>query len=674
MRSSDSPVSCSPPACNAQRSSRKESAQLHPAQAESERKHPISIRLDLDLDLPWAGSLEHVAEPFRTLGNQLQGIRAGVRRGSAERAEPDDRKLGDLAFKAFTGGLGVATLYLTVTFSINVYRGLAWHNAQSSRKHGGKLSRAVWKTVAILKHVGSANSLCCFPVSTTILIGWNLEEVCLPTYASDLHLPMSMPMYCPPTMKRGKARNACQIEIFPLMVPAPLLVLVSVRRGCTVVLSDSPYTLSSCSLEILSGDCARMKIYSATIMSFIKHGQVATGKLMLGDELYLLKSRAINQEKDCWLAFGVGGFTGGRRRDSWLSGKTHPMWMGGCNAKCLVICPFTWRPANEKIKIKSEFTRPSASNKEDKTNMRHCCNWWRLVMDCVVICIEQGSRPVSSRLGALRETFARCSFDSLYLRMADRDDDSDAPEEFTVDQLSGVYKIFDVIALFVLINPQLGIKQDEQIRRIQRESKTRVAREGKEQRRQWEERKTKRPPRVKSSVEDPERETHEKGQAKGGMLGTTVKGMLPIDIVNHLADHEKKTFHSDSEDEAVNHDKPVSKKKKQKTSREGLVLLGEIPAAECLNKSMEFLKKRKGHVSRSTTVLKNPNQALRLLSTTGRDMFVDGLFDTKISVRCVRALKLRMWEGVIRDALAASAWRQDLQCNPLATSAVATVV
>ncbi|KAF7838389.1 Cytochrome c oxidase assembly protein [Senna tora] len=40
-------------------------------------------------------------------------------------------KAGDYAFKAFTAGLGFATIYLTATFSVNVYRGLAWHNAQS---------------------------------------------------------------------------------------------------------------------------------------------------------------------------------------------------------------------------------------------------------------------------------------------------------------------------------------------------------------------------------------------------------------------------------------------------------------------------------------------------------------------------------------------------------------
>ncbi|CAO2818286.1 unnamed protein product [Amaranthus hypochondriacus] len=40
-------------------------------------------------------------------------------------------KVGDLVFKGFTATLGVATIYLTATFSVNVYRGLSWHNSQS---------------------------------------------------------------------------------------------------------------------------------------------------------------------------------------------------------------------------------------------------------------------------------------------------------------------------------------------------------------------------------------------------------------------------------------------------------------------------------------------------------------------------------------------------------------
>nr|KYP38985.1 hypothetical protein KK1_039731 [Cajanus cajan] len=40
-------------------------------------------------------------------------------------------RVGDYAFKAFTATLGIATIYLTATFSVNVYRGLSWHNAQT---------------------------------------------------------------------------------------------------------------------------------------------------------------------------------------------------------------------------------------------------------------------------------------------------------------------------------------------------------------------------------------------------------------------------------------------------------------------------------------------------------------------------------------------------------------
>lgn len=47
------------------------------------------------------------------------------------------------------------------------------------------------------------------------------------------------------------------------------------------------------------------------------------------------------------------------------------------------------------------------------------------------------------------------------------------------------------------------------------------------------------------------------------------------------------------------------------------VILKEIPPPQCLENSMDFLKKRKMQVSRSPAVLNNSNQALRLLSKTG---------------------------------------------------------
>ncbi|KAK1257232.1 hypothetical protein QJS04_geneDACA019003 [Acorus gramineus] len=39
--------------------------------------------------------------------------------------------MGEVVFKGLTASLGLATLYLAATFSVNVYRGLSWHNSQS---------------------------------------------------------------------------------------------------------------------------------------------------------------------------------------------------------------------------------------------------------------------------------------------------------------------------------------------------------------------------------------------------------------------------------------------------------------------------------------------------------------------------------------------------------------
>ncbi|CAL5407999.1 unnamed protein product [Camellia sinensis] len=52
-------------------------------------------------------------------------------------------KAGDWAFKAFTAGLGVATIYLAATFSVNVYRGLSWLATQNS--FGGLVMSAMGK-------------------------------------------------------------------------------------------------------------------------------------------------------------------------------------------------------------------------------------------------------------------------------------------------------------------------------------------------------------------------------------------------------------------------------------------------------------------------------------------------------------------------------------------------
>ncbi|KAL3640254.1 hypothetical protein CASFOL_015222 [Castilleja foliolosa] len=169
------------------------------------------------------------------------------------------------------------------------------------------------------------------------------------------------------------------------------------------------------------------------------------------------------------------------------------------------------------------------------------------------------------------------------------DSDSDAPEEFTASQ---------------------GMQKDEELRKVQRENKARVAREGKERRRQMAQKLTPRrlPKEGKSKKEKTDTETLEETDGN--------KGMLPDDIVKLLAANEKKVFTSDSEDEQVDK-KPASKKRKPNKSGLEPVILKDIPTSQCVQRSLDFLKKRKMQVSRSSAVLNNSNQAFRLLSNTG---------------------------------------------------------
>ncbi|XP_020582731.1 uncharacterized protein LOC110026210 [Phalaenopsis equestris] len=164
-----------------------------------------------------------------------------------------------------------------------------------------------------------------------------------------------------------------------------------------------------------------------------------------------------------------------------------------------------------------------------------------------------------------------------------RDEDEDAPEELTSEQ---------------------GLKQDEQIRKILRENKIRVAQQGKERRRQWAQRKI----QSKSDKES---------VPVAEMEAPPIPEMLPSNIVDLLVAREKQTFPSDSEEEAAVNHKPTKSKKKRKSSGPETVLLEKIPPAQCLANSMDFLKRRKMKVSRSHSVLINARQALRLLSTPG---------------------------------------------------------
>ncbi|KAF9678405.1 hypothetical protein SADUNF_Sadunf07G0031600 [Salix dunnii] len=175
--------------------------------------------------------------------------------------------------------------------------------------------------------------------------------------------------------------------------------------------------------------------------------------------------------------------------------------------------------------------------------------------------------------------------------MSDREDsESDAPEEFTAVQ---------------------GIQQDEEIRRVQKESKARVVRESKEKRRRLAQRKTAQPPKVNER-------------------------MLPSDIVQLLAAREKiltirtcavcrKVFLSDSDDEKAE-EKRLPKKKKCRSLGNETVILKDMAPPPCIQNSLEFLKKKKMQLSRSSSVLNNPGQALRLISSSGLFMGAFVLF------------------------------------------------
>ncbi|XP_065859274.1 uncharacterized protein [Euphorbia lathyris] len=169
-----------------------------------------------------------------------------------------------------------------------------------------------------------------------------------------------------------------------------------------------------------------------------------------------------------------------------------------------------------------------------------------------------------------------------------KDTDSDAPEEFTSEQ---------------------AVKQDEELRKVQKENKARVVREAKERRRQWAQKITPRPSKGDESIQHVV-----ESEADQESLGTG--GMLPNEIVELLAAREKKVYLSDSEDEKVE-SRSRPRKKKAKSSGMETVILKDMYPPPCLQKSLEFLKKKKMQVSRSSSVLNNSNQALRLISSSG---------------------------------------------------------
>ncbi|KAJ8431562.1 hypothetical protein Cgig2_025604 [Carnegiea gigantea] len=178
------------------------------------------------------------------------------------------------------------------------------------------------------------------------------------------------------------------------------------------------------------------------------------------------------------------------------------------------------------------------------------------------------------------------------------DDDSDAPEEFTAEQVC----------------VSLSVESDEAYLEE-------VHREKKERRRKQAERLTPRP-RAQSIAHEDDDEMVE-DDAGDDVTGQSQvnSGMLPNDIVNLLAAREKQVFLSDSDEEKMDK-KPKQKKKKINKSGVETVILNDLPPAPCVQTSLEFLQKRKLQVARSAAVLNNSNQALRLLSSSECDYYV----------------------------------------------------
>lgn len=176
--------------------------------------------------------------------------------------------------------------------------------------------------------------------------------------------------------------------------------------------------------------------------------------------------------------------------------------------------------------------------------------------------------------------------------MSEKEDyDSDAPEEFTQEQT---------------------IAKHAEISKAQKESKARIIRERKEQRKHRAQRITPR-----SSAKSKNVGVEEPGENPEAELSRMNQGFLPRHVVEQLIAREKsgQAVSSDSDDDKEEEAKSFTReKKKRKSSGTVAMILEDIPPPECLKNSLEFLKKRKMQVARSSSVLNNSNQALRLVS------------------------------------------------------------
>ncbi|CAL5187948.1 unnamed protein product [Lathyrus oleraceus] len=183
------------------------------------------------------------------------------------------------------------------------------------------------------------------------------------------------------------------------------------------------------------------------------------------------------------------------------------------------------------------------------------------------------------------------------------DNDSDAPEEFTAEQ---------------------GIQLDEEIRKIKRENTIRVNTEEKERRRKWAQKITPRPSKAAKksqgvSITESQEEPNDAAEFHPESIVQRNKavGFLPKSIVEMLAAREKNISLTVTKEEKDETKPTTSKKRKSKDSGFEPRILSELGPPPCLQSALDFLKERKMAVPRSSAVLKNSNQASRLLSSSG---------------------------------------------------------
>ncbi|PWZ36991.1 Serine/threonine-protein kinase SAPK10 [Zea mays] len=84
--------------------------------------------------------------------------------------------MGDLAFKALTGGLGVTTLYLATTFPVNVYRGLSWHSEQSPKSTVGTPAYIAHEVLLKKEYNGKVADVWSYGVTPYVMLTITIPE------------------------------------------------------------------------------------------------------------------------------------------------------------------------------------------------------------------------------------------------------------------------------------------------------------------------------------------------------------------------------------------------------------------------------------------------------------------------------------------------------------------